>query len=188
MSSWKRRCTSSGSGAAPQQQDAAPPPKDAGSELQDAAPDPDSQPNETDFPVVEAAVADLPVADVAEESDTEGAQVPVFDFEKAVETFMGQKDIVVRVVREFLPRVHGELKQLKAAYMAGDFDTVRNVAHKIRGGSLNLEIHRLGGHAAGLEKAGRDKQKGAAYTNLKALIEDYKELKEYVNSNILQSA
>ena len=159
-------------------EDAAPQQQDAASQQQDTAPGPDPQPDETD----------VPVADAAEAVDTEGAQVPVFDFEKAVETFMGQKDVVVRVVREFLPRVHDELKQLKVAYMAGDFDTVRNVAHKIKGGSLNLEIHRLGGHASELEKAGRDKQKGAAYTNLKALIEDYKELKEYVDSNILQSA
>ena len=113
--------------------------------------------------------------------------VSLADFEKAVETFMGQRDVVVRVVREFLPRLHGQLKQLKAAYMAGDFDTVFKVAHSIKGGSLNLEILRLGGHASKLEKAGREKQKTEAYTNLKALIEDYKELKEYVNSNVPQS-
>ena len=138
-------------------------------------------------PVVEkAGSADDSEPAQVEELESHDPEPPIFDFETAVETFMGKREVVVRVVGDFLPKVEGELKQLKQAYQSGDFEAIRNLAHSIKGGSLNLEMMRVGQSATALEQAGRDKSKNEAYTNLKALIENYKDLKTFVKKNVLQ--
>jgi two-component system sensor histidine kinase/response regulator len=82
----------------------------------------------------------------------------VFDFPKAVETFLGNEDILRSVLTSFLDKVAGQLGQLQAALESGDLETVRMEAHSIKGGALNLGAGPLGRAAGGLEAAGREKR------------------------------
>ncbi|HUV07880.1 MAG TPA: response regulator [Spirochaetia bacterium] len=136
------------------------------------------------------ADASLPAAEgVLETPSVQGTKTapraPIFDFRKAVETFMGKEDVVIKVLKVFMEKVEGEINQLKKALLAEDFEAVRKLAHSIKGSAWNLEVKRLGDHAADLENAGRQKVKVQAYVSLKEIIRDFQELQEFVKENLL---
>ncbi len=86
----------------------------------------------------------------------------LFDFEKAVETFMGKEEVVKKLLSSFTDKVDGQIKALKAAVKNQDFEVVRVEAHSIKGGAWNLQAKKLGDAAAELELAGREKLKTEA--------------------------
>ncbi len=110
---------------------------------------------------------------------------PIFDMDEAVETFMGKKDVVLKVIGEFIKKVDGDTIQLKKALSDQDFDTIGEIAHSIKGSAWNLEIKRLGNVAAELEKSGREKNKKKAYLNAKRVLVAYRDFKGFVKQNIL---
>jgi CheY-like chemotaxis protein len=77
----------------------------------------------------------------------------VVDLEETLENFMGQREIVARVIEGFIHKVEAQLPEIEAALGARDFIKLRAEAHSIKGGGLNLAAVRLGKTAAALELA-----------------------------------
>jgi CheY-like chemotaxis protein len=106
---------------------------------------------------------------------------PPIDVEGAVETFMGERDVVVDLLKSFLPKVRDELVNMKEAFEAEEYDTIRELAHSIKGGAWNLQAKKLGDAAAGLEMAGKDQSRENCLQTLRKTIEEYKNLKDYLD-------
>lgn len=76
---------------------------------------------------------------------------PVFDLAAALDSFMGKRDVVDRVMNGFLEKLESQLEELKRALAQDDLQTVYAVAHSVKGGALSLEAVRLGRCAERLE-------------------------------------
>ncbi len=87
-------------------------------------------------------------------------EVDVFDFEQAVEVFMGKKNIVINLLKGFIDKVEDQIQNMYKNFEAGDFDALRQDAHSIKGGSSNLYINLLSSAAKNLEAAAVDKDIG----------------------------
>ncbi|MFO7730715.1 MAG: response regulator [Spirochaetia bacterium] len=77
----------------------------------------------------------------------------VVDIEETLENFMGQREVVGRVIEGFIHKVEAQLPEIEAALEGRDFVKLRAEAHSIKGGGLNLAAVRLGKTAAALELA-----------------------------------
>ncbi|MFO7849529.1 MAG: response regulator [Spirochaetia bacterium] len=112
-----------------------------------------------------------------DEALTEYPDEPVFDLDTAVATFMGKKDVVQKVVDGHIEKIEGQLSALQEALEHEKMEEVREYAHSMKGGSLNLEIRRLGLTAAAMEKAGANGNSEEAHRLLPLLKTEYEELK-----------
>ncbi len=81
----------------------------------------------------------------------------IFDFNHAVEIFMGKENVVLNLLVGFIAKVEGQLENMYQSLKNGDFDALRQDAHSIKGGSSNLYIKRLSSAANDLETAALDK-------------------------------
>ncbi len=75
----------------------------------------------------------------------------MFDYESALNRFMGEKDILIEVLPEYLESLNDSIKDLKNLKPGNDCKKIREVAHSIKGSSLNLDIIPLGKQAEILE-------------------------------------
>ncbi len=88
----------------------------------------------------------------------------LFDYESALDRFMGEKDILIEVLPPYLESLNDSLKDLKSLKSGNDCKKLREVAHSIKGSSLNLDIIPLGREAEILEDM--------AYNNISDGISD----------------
>jgi CheY-like chemotaxis protein/HPt (histidine-containing phosphotransfer) domain-containing protein len=101
----------------------------------------------------------------------------IFDFRKAVDTFMGREDVLRNVLTGFLDTTKEQLARIPEALQDGDLDAVRREAHSIKGGASNLTAKPLGEAAGMLEetaKAGDMEASRQAFASLQA---EYERLK-----------
>ncbi|HOX49052.1 MAG TPA: response regulator, partial [Spirochaetales bacterium] len=87
-----------------------------------------------------------------------GAALPdagVFDWEGVIDTFLGQKETVVNLLRKFADMASRQVEELGAALEAKDFPRFREVAHSLKGASWNLSARALGDAALAAEDAGK---------------------------------
>lgn len=95
----------------------------------------------------------------------------LFDYESALERFMGEKDILIEVLPSYLENVKNNLVELDKLDPQTECKRIREVAHSIKGSSLNLDIIPLGREAEKLENL--------AYNNTpKGIPESIKKLKD----------
>ena len=104
----------------------------------------------------------------------------IFDYETAVETFMGKEDVVTRVLHSFIDKVEGQLPKIRDALQREDLESLRGEAHSIKGGSWNLEVRRLGNKAKEIEDASRDGELEAVKTLIPELEKEYADFISYV--------
>ncbi|TVQ23642.1 MAG: response regulator [Spirochaetaceae bacterium] len=83
------------------------------------------------------------------------ADAPVLHLEAAVDRFMGQRDVVMRVLSDFAIKQREQIRALCELTDSGDFDAIRAAAHAIKGGAWSLEAMRLGNAAALLEASAK---------------------------------
>ena len=81
----------------------------------------------------------------------------IFNYEKALERFMGEKEILLEVLPPYLEALESNLNKLNNLDPASQCQEIRDIAHSIKGSSLNLEINTLGKCAETLEDAAYDK-------------------------------
>lgn len=110
-----------------------------------------------------------------EETAVADPELYIFNVEEAVETFLGKKDVVQRVVKAFIDKVEGQLPVMKKALEEGKFDQLRGEAHSIKGGAWNLEIRKLGDKARDLEDSSRENKRKESRIFLTELEEFYRE-------------
>jgi len=79
----------------------------------------------------------------------------VFDETSAVETFMGDTELVESLAVTFLERVRGQLEILKKAVEDLDFNRIDYEGHSIKGSARNLSFNQLGDLGERLEEKGK---------------------------------
>jgi CheY-like chemotaxis protein len=100
----------------------------------------------------------------------------VFDWEEAVQTFMGEAQVVRELVVTYRQKAEADLTRARKSLESGDFEGLREAAHSIKGSSLNLSIRRLGGVAAALQDAATEKDAEKAGQLVKGAERAYQEL------------
>jgi len=113
-----------------------------------------------------------PASSPAEKPDGPGPEdaAAIFDFEGAVETFMGKRDVVLRLLGTFTKKVEGQILAMESMLSSQDLSALRGEAHSIKGGAWNLGAKRLGDAAKALEDAsaaGQQAEASDAYAGLK---------------------
>lgn len=75
----------------------------------------------------------------------------LFDFDSALDRFMGEREILIEVLPPYLESLHNNLKELSSLNPKTDCKKIRELAHSIKGSSLNLDLVPLGEEAEKLE-------------------------------------
>lgn len=102
------------------------------------------------------------------------------DYPKALVEFAGQKGLLDSLVVEFLSVCRAQVPVLKEAQKAGELETVRREAHKIKGGAGNIVAVPLAEIAASLELTAREGDGEACLRHLAALEEAVEELARFM--------
>ncbi len=109
--------------------------------------------------------------DASGSSDANGdSDVVIFDYQAAVDSFMGKTEVVIRVVKAFTAKVEAQMATLANAAVTRDYQTLRAEAHAIKGGAWNLSAIPLGNAASAVEEAARESNPeaaGACFDDLK---------------------
>lgn len=82
----------------------------------------------------------------------------VFNYEKALERFMGEKEILLEVITPYIENLNKNIEELKSLDLKSQIDRVRDLTHSIKGSSLNLEIVALGTIAEKIEEFAYNKK------------------------------
>jgi len=77
------------------------------------------------------------------------------DFDRAVEEFMGDREVLVKVLEGFIDRVKSQVKVMRQAVAEGRAGDLAKEAHAIKGGAANLTAADLADVALELEMMGR---------------------------------
>ena len=116
-------------------------------------------------------------------SSSFGSSLPeerIFDYEKALEIFIGEKEILLETIEEFVKRVRAQLVDMKLLLKNKDFESLRREAHSIKGGSRNLAMPEFGNAAEKLENSAKNKKMTLSFENLKNLILLYPKVKQEI--------
>jgi two-component system sensor histidine kinase/response regulator len=98
--------------------------------------------------------SDAPQPDASlQEADVRGPGEEVFDFPKAVATFMGREDLVRTLLVSFIATAADQISRIAEALERGDLEIARQEAHSIKGGALHLAAAPFGEAARELEEA-----------------------------------
>ncbi|MDX9802307.1 MAG: Hpt domain-containing protein, partial [Spirochaetia bacterium] len=93
----------------------------------------------------------------------------MIDYNDALDTFMGEKQILLETLAEFSARVEKQLPVMKILLEKKDFETLRREAHSIKGGALSLAARVFGNIAGKLEKSAAESDAGKARENFEKL-------------------
>ena len=104
----------------------------------------------------------------------------VFDFAAAVDTFLGNEELVRSLLRPQMEKMGGEVKIIRDAVSGKDWETVRTTAHSIKGSCRNMDMNRCGEAAAVLEEAGKNTDEQGAVAALPCLETEFPLLKAEV--------
>ena len=103
----------------------------------------------------------------------------IFDFDAAVETFLGNAETVRSLLTKYIAKVETQLPQIESCLSAADTEGSREIAHSIKGSALNLSMDELGAAAKDLEYSSRDGELEKAKANLAAVKQAFERLKTY---------
>jgi CheY-like chemotaxis protein len=108
------------------------------------------------------------------------------DLDKALNEFMGEKEVLYSLLDEFVEKVRIQIKAIQKASPDLDFKQIAREAHSIKGGAANLTANKVAGIASALEKAADLNQAELAGMLAVELEEKFLQLESYLqNENIL---
>jgi CheY-like chemotaxis protein/HPt (histidine-containing phosphotransfer) domain-containing protein len=90
---------------------------------------------------------------MTDEKEGEPGDGGIFNYQRALETFMNKQDVLKDVIQKFIRKTADQLGEIKQKTKAGDLDGAKITAHGIKGGALNLEARPLAQAAYGVETA-----------------------------------
>ena len=133
-------------------------------------------------PLIEPIEEETETPSVGDETRTETPSDPyeslaVFDYQAAIQTFLGNEETVRNLLQPQMVKMEGEVETISAAADSGDFETVRTTAHSIKGSCRNMDMNRCGEAAAELEAAGKNADADAARVALERLKIEFPVLK-----------
>ena len=105
------------------------------------------------------------------------------DIEKAIEEFEGDKQFLSEVIEGFTMEVIEQIGTIRKALSCGDAETVRNVAHSIKGGAANITAKALSRVAFELEIKGKIKELNGAGEIVDNLEREFETLRKFIQEN-----
>ena len=120
-----------------------------------------------------------------EEKAQSAEPLPIFDFDDAVETFMGNKETVIDLVQTIIEKIETQIPAIREALEKSDLEVVRAEAHSIKGGCLNLSVQKLGTAAADLEAAAKKSQSEEIPALIDYVNDAFEEFKEHIEKQSL---
>ncbi len=103
----------------------------------------------------------------------------IFDYEDAVNTFLGDEEIVKDLLQTQISKMESQLAELEALNFSDDFEMVRQIGHSIKGSCRNLSMNNLGNSGEELEFGGRDQDIELASRGLSSYRKNLDDLKKY---------
>ncbi len=103
----------------------------------------------------------------------------IFDYKEAIETFMGNEEVVRNVLKAFLKKAEEQIPLMHQALSSKDFEKLRGEAHSMKGGAFNLSVNKLGEQSKWLEETARAKneeESSRALEDLKAAFEEFRSM------------
>jgi len=82
--------------------------------------------------------------------------LPIFNYTGALDTFLGNQDVLLSLLSPFMDKTTGQIREMKELDPITGAEEISHLAHSIKGGSRNLDMHRLGMAGEFLELAGKD--------------------------------
>ncbi len=110
----------------------------------------------------------------------------IFDYNDAVDTFMGDSEIVIDLLQSQMQKMGNQLNELESLSLEENFDTIREIGHSIKGSCRNLSMQMLGNAGEELEFGGRDNNVDQMKRGLSALRKGLVDLKLLVESENYQ--
>ncbi len=104
----------------------------------------------------------------------------MIDYNDALDTFMGEKEILLETLSEFSVRVEKQLPDMRVLLEKKDFESLCREAHSIKGGSWNLAIRKFGDAAGELEKSAKENNAEKSMENLKRVAQLFPLLKDEI--------
>jgi two-component system, sensor histidine kinase and response regulator len=102
------------------------------------------------------------------------------DLEEAVREFGGDRELVVTVIGKFLDKAEAQVQVLNDALDQQDRETLRQEAHKIRGGAANLTAVPLAQAAEKLERIAPSGSFAEAVEQVAQLKQEFDRLKQFM--------
>jgi PAS domain S-box-containing protein len=109
----------------------------------------------------------------------------VFDWAGVLDTFLGQTETVVSLLKRFVEKAGAQMGELEAALAAKEPTRFREVSHSLKGAAWNLSARRLGDAALAGETAGREGDMEAAALALGSIRAAYADFAEAVKRHTL---
>ena len=107
--------------------------------------------------------------------------LPVFDYDDALSTFMGEKEILRGILETYKDKTIDQVLRLKQLRFPDDAEESKALAHSIKGSARNLSMKRLGLCAEIFETALKKKDYEAAGRYLQSLQKEYSLLVPVLN-------
>ena len=105
------------------------------------------------------------------------------DIEKAIEEFEGDKQFLSEVIEGFTMEVIEQIGTIRKALSCGDAETVRNMAHSIKGGAANITARAASRVAFELEIKGKIKELNGAGEIVDNLEREFETLRKFIQEN-----
>ncbi len=103
----------------------------------------------------------------------------IFDIEEAVDTFMGDREIVLQLLKTLTEKTARAIEEIAEGLSEEDMQKIRSSAHAVKGSSQNLSAMRVGAVAEELENAAAEGDRDAAAKAFDGLKSRYDELLAY---------
>ena len=104
------------------------------------------------------------------------------NFEKALNEFVGDKTVLMRVLHGFSENVRGQIGIIRQAIADGDADRVRREAHSIKGGAANLTADEISRVAFEMENIGKSGEMERGISVLRRLEKELDGLDVYISA------
>jgi len=104
----------------------------------------------------------------------------IFDFHQALQTFMGDKKVVLGLLPRYLEKVTGQVKKMPQYLADRDWKQIHEEAHSIKGSSRNLSIERMARVAEIMEKAGLEEDEAIISQQIEPLQRELNLLKKEI--------
>lgn len=106
----------------------------------------------------------------------------IFNFEDAVSTFLGDKEIVLDLLQTQISKMEKQLEDLGSFCFTDDSERVRQIGHSIKGSCRNLSMKNLGDCGETLEFGGRDHDSDVMNKGFSDFKKGLDELKQQVET------
>ena len=121
-----------------------------------------------------------PIDDAAIEIGIAGANRLPLDLDRALDEFMGEKDILIGVLQEFVKNATVQIDTIRRAAGTAGYEVMASEAHAIRGGAANLTADALAHIASDLENAAEARQPNLTFELADKLEQEFNCLKQYI--------